>query len=167
MNRKIKVVIADDIKPIVDANKILIEKNENIEVVGVGYNGKEELDMILEFKPDLVITDNQMPIMNGTEVIKEINNLKLDNKPDFIVVTGDYSWEFNKQCNELNVFGIINKLYSGNDLFNAVKEYVSYKNEIANNNKNNNTSNPTSEKSLNKKNIFEKLVGKIKERCRI
>lgn len=40
MNRKIKVVIADDIKPIADANKILVEKNENIEVVGVGYNGK-------------------------------------------------------------------------------------------------------------------------------
>ena len=96
MNGKIKVIIADDVKVIAETNKRIAMNNQDIEVVGMASNGKEEFDMILNLKPDLVITDNKMPIMNGIEVIEKIKNFKIENKPEFVLVTGDNDIELNK-----------------------------------------------------------------------
>ena len=68
--KKFKVLIADDIEIIAQTNKNIAEKNESVEVIGLAYNGQEEYDLIMERNPDLVITDNQMPEMNGIDVIE-------------------------------------------------------------------------------------------------
>lgn len=91
MSQKIKILIADDINKIAEDNKNIVSQNENVEIVGIASNGQEEMEMILEFTPDLVITDNKMPIINGIEVIEKINATELNDKPDFILFTGDYS----------------------------------------------------------------------------
>ena len=88
--KKFKVLIADDIEIIAQTNMKIAEKNESVEVIGLAYNGQEEYDMILELKPDIVITDNQMPIMNGVEVVQKIYNSNLASVPEFILVTADY-----------------------------------------------------------------------------
>ena len=67
MSQKIKILIADDINKIAEDNKNIVSQNENVEIVGIASNGQEEMEMILEFTPDLVITDNKMPIINGIE----------------------------------------------------------------------------------------------------
>ena len=128
MDRKIKVIIADDIQKIAEMNRNIAISNKNIEVIGMAYNGKEELDMILELKPDLVITDNKMPEMNGVDVIEKINNLEIENKPDFILVTGEYSFELNNKCNELGVFKVISKLSVRENLPYTIEEYVEQQN---------------------------------------
>lgn len=124
MDNKIKVIVADDEKKIAEINSNIAKSNENVEVVGIAYNGKEELDMILELEPDLVITDNKMPEMNGIEVIEKINTLAIENKPDFILVTGEYNMELNRKCNELQVFRVLDKLSAGNGLLYTIEEYV-------------------------------------------
>lgn len=45
--RKLKVLIADDVEIIAKTNQQIVEKNEEIEVVGLAYDGQEEYDMIL------------------------------------------------------------------------------------------------------------------------
>ena len=77
MSQKIKILIADDINKIAEDNKNIVSQNENVEIVGIASNGQEEMEMILEFTPDLVITDNKMPIINGIEVIEKINATEL------------------------------------------------------------------------------------------
>ncbi len=57
--RKVKVLIADDIKAIAECNKKIVSQNENIDVIAIANNGQEEYDIIMNFRPDLVITDNQ------------------------------------------------------------------------------------------------------------
>lgn len=68
MKEKVKVIIADDIDIIAKSNKKIAMDNPNIEVIGIALNGKELYDMILKLKPDLVITDNKMPAINGIDV---------------------------------------------------------------------------------------------------
>ena len=77
---KIKVIIADDIQAIVESNKRIVASFDNVEVIGTAYNGQDEYDMIINLQPDLVITDNQMPIMNGIDVIKNIVNSNISKK---------------------------------------------------------------------------------------
>ena len=82
----------------------IAEKNESIEVIGIAYNGQQEYDMILELKPDIVITDNQMPIQNGIDVIEKVYNSDLVYKPKFILITGDYrDRNFLDKCERLQV----------------------------------------------------------------
>lgn len=71
---KIKVLIADDVNELVETLKIILQKDEKIEVIGIANDGQDEYDKIIKLQPDLVFTDNQMPKMTGIEVIEKINN---------------------------------------------------------------------------------------------
>lgn len=50
-------------------------------------NGKDGVELIKEYNPHVVITDIEMPIMNGLEMIKVIREL-YDGKKPIIVITG-------------------------------------------------------------------------------
>lgn len=124
MDTKIKILIADDIKNIAEEIKKEIEKNINVEIIGIANNGQDELNMILQHKPDLVITDNTMPKMSGVEVIEKIHNSNINYKPDFILFTGDCSSELNKKCIDLGVYIILDKLTGMEKLSDIVNEYI-------------------------------------------
>ena len=123
---KIKIVIADDIATIVENYKEIIIKNENIEIIGQAYNGEEELNMILNLKPDIVITDNQMPKMTGIGVIEKVVNMNIEHKPEFILITGDTGIELINKCRELNVFQILSKYNAPTNLQYVVDELISH-----------------------------------------
>lgn len=123
MEEKLRVLVVDDMEVIVKSIKNYLIKDESIEIIGTANNGKEEYEKILELKPDIVITDNQMPEKNGIDVIEEINELEIDNKPDFILVTGDRNIELSKKANELGIFRILNKPIEERDILNAIIQY--------------------------------------------
>ena len=160
MDKKIKVIIADDIQKIAEMNKEIAMRNDNIEVIGIAYNGKEELDMILKLNPNLVITDNKMPEMTGLEVIEQIKNSNIENKPDFILVTGDSGLELNKKCMELGVFSIVNKLLGERDLMYSIEEYLENTNmQIKTERENSNL-----KEDKIKKGILSKIIEKVKKK---
>lgn len=69
-----KIVIVDDDKLVVSSLKIILEANSNqeVEVVAVGYNGKEAVSLYFEHKPDILLMDIQMQKMNGLEAAETI-----------------------------------------------------------------------------------------------
>ena len=154
MDTKIKVIIADDINKIAEDNKNIVSQNENVEIVGIASNGQEEMEMILEFTPDLVITDNKMPIINGIEVIEKINATELNDKPDFILFTGDYSSELNKKCRELGVYMILDKLTGKENLLGAIDDYI----RMFYNNANNVNTN-----KITKSSLFDRLKNELRK----
>ena len=154
MSQKIKILIADDINKIAEDNKNIVSQNENVEIVGIASNGQEEMEMILEFTPDLVITDNKMPIINGIEVIEKINATELNDKPDFILFTGDYSSELNKKCRELGVYMILDKLTGKENLLGAIDDYI----RMFYNNANNVNTN-----KINKSSLFDRLKNELRK----
>lgn len=154
MSKNVKILIADDINKIAEDNKNIISQNENVEILGIASNGQKEMEMILKFHPDLVITDNKMPIMNGIEVIEKISKMKLDNKPDFILFTGDYSPELNKKCRELGVYMILDKLTGKENLLSIIDDYI----RIFYNNTNNVNTN-----KITKSSLFDRLKNKLRK----
>ncbi|MBM7622774.1 sporulation transcription factor Spo0A [Sporohalobacter salinus] len=78
-----KVLLVDDNKEFCQLVKEFIEDKDNMEVVGVGHNGLEALDLIEERDPDVVILDIIMPHLDGIGVLEElkedgeINNMKI------------------------------------------------------------------------------------------
>lgn len=91
MDKKLKVLVVDDQEILAKNIVYIIDGNKNVEKVKMAFNGKEALNIILDFKPDIVFTDMQMPEMTGLELIKKINELESESKPKFILITADRS----------------------------------------------------------------------------
>ena len=152
---KIKVLIADDVQVIADSNKKIAQAFENIEVLGIAKNGQEEYNMIEKLMPDLVITDNKMPVMNGIEVIEKINNSSISKKPKFILVTADLGSEFVNNAYSLGVLNVVGKMSSENALKYAIEEFLYLQNT--------NESDIIEKHQVKKESFFEKILKKIKE----
>jgi two-component system response regulator DesR len=68
----IRVVIAEDQGMVLGALSALLEIEPDIKVVGRAVNGREALDLTLKHKPDVLISDIEMPEMSGLEVAAEL-----------------------------------------------------------------------------------------------
>lgn len=91
--KKTKILIVDDHAIVLDGLKSLLSKFEGIEIAGVASNGEEGLKQLAQTKAELVITDLNMPGMDGLEFIKTVRNdfpptkiivLSLHDEPHFI-----------------------------------------------------------------------------------
>lgn len=71
---KIKVLLADDQALILESLHIVLSMEEDLEIVGLAKNGEEAIKGCEQFKPDMVLMDVNMPVMDGvaaTALIKE------------------------------------------------------------------------------------------------
>ncbi len=86
MKNKVRVLIADDNKEFCHSLKSSLETAEFIEIAGVAYDGKEAYEMVLETRPDILLTDIIMPYMDGLALLGKINsNSMLTKKPKTVV----------------------------------------------------------------------------------
>jgi DNA-binding NarL/FixJ family response regulator len=68
---KSTVIIVDDHKLFRDGLKFILSESGIAEVVAEASNGKEFLSMLAGIKPDLVLMDINMPVMNGIDSSKQ------------------------------------------------------------------------------------------------
>lgn len=68
----IKVIIAEDQILFREGLMLLMEDHGDIKVIGEANNGREALELVMKEKPHVVITDIQMPEMDGIELTKEL-----------------------------------------------------------------------------------------------
>jgi len=68
----IKVLIADDQEIVCQGLKKILQSDPEIEVIATANNGQQALDMIAAERPDLVLMDLQMPLMNGVQAIRRL-----------------------------------------------------------------------------------------------
>lgn len=76
----IRLIIVDDDVLIREGLKIIIGADPEIEVVATLENGKECIDYLTKNQVDVVLLDMRMPVMNGEQVLEEINKRKIDTK---------------------------------------------------------------------------------------
>lgn len=110
------VMLVDDEEEI----RLAIEKKINWEelgfkVVGTAENGYEALDMALERRPDVVMTDINMPFMNGLEFSKQLKAELPTTK--FVILTGYDEFEYAKEAIELAVVEYVLKPVNSDELY--------------------------------------------------
>ncbi|MBX7043347.1 MAG: response regulator transcription factor [Ignavibacteria bacterium] len=75
MPEEIKLIIADDHPIFREGLRQIIEKDQNIRIIGEADNGAKALELITEKKPDIALLDIDMPKMTGLEVLKQVADM--------------------------------------------------------------------------------------------
>jgi NarL family two-component system response regulator LiaR len=70
----IRVLIVDDHAIVRRGAKALLDDVEKIDVIGEASNGKEAVEQAENLKPDVILMDLEMPIMDGVEAISQITS---------------------------------------------------------------------------------------------
>ena len=115
----IRIVVEDDNKVLLEHIVKALKNSDNIEVVGIANDGEEELNYIMQFNPDVVITDIEMPKKTGVEVIEIVK--EFEKVPEFIVITGGASVDIMKKLYSLPVKNIYNKPVDMEKLVNEIE----------------------------------------------
>lgn len=68
----IRILLVDDHPLMRQALRNILEKENDLEVVGEASNGQEAIEMAMEFRPDVVIMDISMPVLSGIDATKQI-----------------------------------------------------------------------------------------------
>lgn len=68
----IRILIADDHPVVRRGLQNLLSDEPDIEVLGLAANGREAVEMARELRPDVVLIDLRMPVMDGVEAIRRI-----------------------------------------------------------------------------------------------
>ena len=71
---KIKVIICDDHQILVQGLKSLLKDSEEIEIIATANNGQELLETLKNKKPDILLLDVDMPVMDGYETLKQVKS---------------------------------------------------------------------------------------------
>ena len=87
MHNRIRVLIADDNKEFCDIVRRYLEKQDDMEVIGIAGDGIEALEMIINIQPEVVILDIIMPHIDGLGVLERLNNSNLENKSKIIILS--------------------------------------------------------------------------------
>lgn len=125
---KKKIVLADDHQLFLDGIKSLLERDGLYDVVGLASNGRELVDLVLNKKPDLIISDISMPHFTGLEAVHYIKNLGITTP--WILLTMHNSPSLKKESQLLGIASFILKNTSGKKLLDAVSEVVNSRSRI-------------------------------------
>lgn len=111
-----RVLVVDDESFINDLYADLLAVHGH-EVVGVALEGQQSLDLYPKVRPDVVIMDYRMPIMDGIEATRRI--LATDPDARIIIVTADV--RIAETAFAVGARGFLRKPFSMEDLFDAIE----------------------------------------------
>ena len=79
-NPKIRVLIVDDMPQVRQDLRLLLQLSNDIEVVGEAGDGQQAIIQAELLRPDVVIMDLEMPVLDGLDATSQIKNRKLSKR---------------------------------------------------------------------------------------
>jgi NarL family two-component system response regulator LiaR len=119
MKQKTKVLIADDHALLRESMRSLLDREEDIEVVGEACDGEEAVSLSSKLKPDIAVMDIVMPRLNGIEASKEIK--KVSPGTAILILTAYDDAQYVMGLLEAGAAGYLLKSARGRDVVAAIR----------------------------------------------
>lgn len=122
--RKIQVLLADDNREFIHLLSEFIGEQEDMEIVGVAYNGNEVLRFLEEQRelPDVLILDIIMPHLDGLGVLEKMRELNLPFQPKIIMLTAFGQENITQKAVQLGASYYILKPFDMETLTNRIRQ---------------------------------------------
>jgi DNA-binding NarL/FixJ family response regulator len=118
--QKIRVLIADDHRMFAEALEAILGTDERLEVTGQAADGAEAVRLALEARPDVILMDIAMPVMDGLQATKQIRR----EWPTacVLMLTGSNSKSDVDRAREAGAAGYVTKERIAAELIDAIVE---------------------------------------------
>lgn len=114
-----RILIADDHDVVRQGIRTIIAKSRpDWEICGEATNGQEAVNTARILRPDIIILDITMPLLNGIEVATQIATSGL--RCRILVFTMHESERLNANIREVGAHGYVQKSHAGRDLISAI-----------------------------------------------
>jgi DNA-binding NarL/FixJ family response regulator len=116
--KPIRVLIADDHLLFTEALEAILAGDKRIEVAGRARDGGEAVELAAKLKPDLVLMDVSMPVLDGIEATREIR--ASDDGVTVLMLTGSNSRTDVDSAREAGASGYVTKDRIASELVEAI-----------------------------------------------
>ncbi len=120
MPKPIRVLIADDHRLFAEALEAILAADERIDVVGRARDGQEAVDLTATLKPDVVLMDLSMPVLDGFEATRAIR--ESGDRVCILVLTGSNARTDVDRSREAGASGYVTKDRIASELVDAIVE---------------------------------------------
>ena len=117
--KHIRVVLIDDHTVLRDGLKLLLSLEPDLEVVGEAANGLAGIQVAMNARPDVVVTDVGLPDVDGVEVTKQLRERLPESRVLVLTVHDEDTYVFT--LIQAGASGYLLKNAAGNDLVNAIR----------------------------------------------
>lgn len=119
MPKAIRVLLVDDHAIVRDGIGAFLARHKEFQIVGQAVDGKQAIDAVANLRPDVVLMDITMPVMNGLEATREIH--KLYPATRVLVLTQHENKEYIMPLLQAGAVGYISKRARANELIEAIR----------------------------------------------
>lgn len=149
--QKIQVLLADDNREFTHLLSEFIGEQEDMEIMGVAYNGNEVLRFLEQQRelPDVLILDIIMPHLDGLGVLEKMREMNLPSQPKIIMLTAFGQENITQKAVQLGASYYILKPFDMETLTNRIRQLAG------------NSSSTTTTSSTPRANVVHMPKGKI------
>lgn len=119
-SKPISVLLADDHAIVRQGLSALLLADGHFAMAGEARTGREAVDMARALKPDVILMDIAMPILNGLEATRQI--LAANPKAKIVILSAHSDDEYIERMNAAGVAGFLEKQTSAEILTKAIRE---------------------------------------------
>jgi DNA-binding response OmpR family regulator len=124
MNEYLILIVDDDPKQLKILTGNIMEYNPGYKLI-ITTNGKSAIDIAKSNKPDLILMDWEMPVMNGVEAIRHLKALEETKSIPVIMVTGTHNeTEKLKEAMDAGAIDFVNKPYNAVELIARIRTQI-------------------------------------------
>jgi DNA-binding NarL/FixJ family response regulator len=118
--RKFRLLMADDHTLVLEGLKRILESE--VDLVGMAENGREMLRMAEELKPDVVLVDISMPLLNGIDAARQLLRITPQSKVIFLTMHADS--DYVSEAFRAGASGYLLKRSAASELLTAIQEVM-------------------------------------------
>jgi DNA-binding NarL/FixJ family response regulator len=118
--KPITVLLADDHMIVREGFRKMLDLEDDLEVVGEAQDGRQAVAMAKKLRPDVVLMDIAMPLLNGLEATRQV--LKAVPGTKVVILSAHSDDAYVSNATESGAVGFLLKQTSAHDVCRAIKE---------------------------------------------
>jgi DNA-binding NarL/FixJ family response regulator len=122
LGRRVRVLIADDHQVIRKMVRSTLQSHPHFEVCGEAADGAQAIEEAKKLKPDVVVLNVTMPVLNGFQAAQEIK--KIIPEAALVILSSHADKQFVDEAKKIGVRAYVEKTKAGEALVKAVEAAV-------------------------------------------
>src|SRR3984885_4848587 len=118
--KRITVLLAEDHMIVREGFRKMIELEDDLEVVGEAQDGRAAVALAKKFRPEVVLMDIAMPLLNGLEATRQV--LKAVPTTKVLMLSAHSDDAYVKNATDSGAMGFLLKQTSAHDVCRAIRE---------------------------------------------